>query len=110
MIRGQKVILDSDLAAVYGVEVRRLNEQVKRNNTRFPEDFAFRLNAEEWERFHRLRSQNATLKRGRHRKYLPRILDIIDPPRLPEPLKKRIGFGVKDGVAKYTNNSVTMLS
>ncbi len=66
-IRGLKVILDSDLAAVYGVDVRRLNEQVKRNSARFPEDFAFRLNADEWERLRRLRSQNATLKRGQQR-------------------------------------------
>ena len=42
MIRGQKVIMDSDLAILYGVETRRLNEQVKRNSDRFPEDFMFR--------------------------------------------------------------------
>lgn len=72
-IRGQKVILDSDLAAIYGVEVRRLNEQVKRNSARFPEDFAFKLTAKEWEELRRLRSQNATLKRGQHRKYLPYV-------------------------------------
>ena len=164
-VRGVKVILDSDLAGIYGVEVRRLNEQVKRNGDRFPEDFAFTLDDQEWQEFRRLRSQNATLKRGRHRKYLPRvftehgalmaanvlnspqaaemsvfvvrafvrmrtvfsnsdelagklnaleaelrarldthdaaivdilrrILDIIDPPRLPDPKRKKIGFGV----------------
>jgi hypothetical protein len=69
--RGEKVILDTDLAAIYDVEVRRLNEQVKRNSARFPEDFAFTLTAEEWDDVRALRSQNATLKRGRHRKYLP---------------------------------------
>ncbi len=46
-IRGTKVILDSDLAALYGVETRRLNEQMKRNRDRFPSDFAFRLSATE---------------------------------------------------------------
>jgi len=47
MIRGQKVMLDADLAELYGVPTKRLNEQVKRNADRFPEDFMFRLTAEE---------------------------------------------------------------
>src|SRR3972149_1898795 len=47
IIRGHRVMLDADLAALYGVTTRRLNEQVKRNAKRFPEDFAFRLTAEE---------------------------------------------------------------
>jgi len=69
-VRGQKVILDSDLAAVYGVPAKRLNEQVKRNAKRFPSDFMFQLTSQE---FDSLRSQIATLKKGRgeHRKYLP---------------------------------------
>jgi phage regulator Rha-like protein len=67
-IRGEKVMLDSDLAELYGVETRRLNEQVRRNLGRFPEDFMFQLTPEEW---NSLRSQFATLKRGEHRKYLP---------------------------------------
>lgn len=46
-LRGQKVILDTDLAGLYGVEVKRLNEQVKRNRDRFPEDFIFQLTAQE---------------------------------------------------------------
>jgi len=46
-IRGERVILDSDLAAIYGVSTTRLNEQVKRNADRFPDDFAFRLNQKE---------------------------------------------------------------
>jgi hypothetical protein len=49
LVRGQKVLLDVDLAALYGVETRRLNEQVRRNSDRFPEDFIFRLTAEEVE-------------------------------------------------------------
>ena len=49
LIRGQKVILDTDLAKIYEVETRRLNEQVKRNADRFPDDFMFRLTHDEWE-------------------------------------------------------------
>ena len=69
-IRGQKVILDSDLAVIYGVPTKRLNEQVKRNAVRFPPDFLFQLTAEDADF---LRSQTATLKtgRGQHRKFLP---------------------------------------
>jgi hypothetical protein len=71
-VRGQKVLLDSDLAALYGVPVKRLNEQVRRNPERFPKDFLFQLTKEEAEA---LRSQIATLKlgRGKHRKYLPYV-------------------------------------
>jgi len=70
-LRGQRVILDSDLARLYGVETRRLNEQVKRNARRFPADFMFQLTPEEYHQV--LRSQIATLKigRGQHRKYMP---------------------------------------
>src|SRR5437879_2627999 len=70
LIRGQKVMSDADLALLYGVSIKRLNEQVRRNANRFPGDFMFRLTAAE---AHALRSQFATLKRGRgaHRKYLP---------------------------------------
>ena len=57
LIRGQKVILDSDLAKLYGVSTKRLNEQVRRNVDRFPEDFMFQLSAQE---SHNLRSQFAT--------------------------------------------------
>lgn len=70
MLRGQKVLLDSDLATLYDVPTKRFNEQVKRNLERFPADFMFQLTEEEWES---LRSQIATLKsgRGQHRKYMP---------------------------------------
>jgi len=71
-IRGQRVMLDFDLAMLYGVLTKRLNEQVRRNIRRFPEDFMFQLNKEEAKS---LRSQNATLKsgRGKHPKYLPYV-------------------------------------
>ena len=69
LIRGEKVMLDSDLAALYGVETKRLNEQVRRNLTRFPPDFMFQLTAQETES---LRSQIATSKEGRGgRRYPP---------------------------------------
>ncbi|TPG44662.1 ORF6N domain-containing protein [Flavobacterium pectinovorum] len=69
-IRGQKVMLDSDLASLYEVETKRLNEQVKRNLSRFPSDFMFQLTEIE---HHSSRSQIATLKNGRgsNLKYLP---------------------------------------
>jgi len=70
VIRGQKVMLDADLAELYGVEIRALNQAVKRNLERFPEDFMFQLAVDEYDS---LRSQFVTLKsgRGQHRKYTP---------------------------------------
>jgi len=67
-IRGQKVLLDSDLATLYGVPTKVLNQAVRRNSARFPEDFMFQLAAEETRS---LRSQFVTLKRGQHLKYRP---------------------------------------
>jgi hypothetical protein len=64
-LRGLKVMLDSDLAELYGVETKRLNEQVGRNRDRFPEDFIFQLNDEEWLN---LKSQFATSSWGGRRK------------------------------------------
>jgi len=66
-IRGQKVMLDFDLAKIYGVETKNLNLSVKRNIKRFPVDFMFQLTSSEWES---LRFQSATSKRG-GRRYLP---------------------------------------
>lgn len=59
IIRGKQVMLDRDLAAIYGVETKRLNEQVKRNIERFPDDFMFQLTKEEFEEW---KSQFATSK------------------------------------------------
>lgn len=76
LIRGQRVILDHDLARLYGVATKALNQAVKRNLDRFPEDFMFQLTkaeTEQWQRQKHLRSQIVTLKttRGAHRKYQP---------------------------------------
>jgi len=85
LVRGEKVILDRDLAHLYGVPTKRLNEQVKRNIDRFPEDFLFQLTWEEamasrsqlatlerdGKHSEGSRSQSATLKRGRNIKYRP---------------------------------------
>lgn len=69
VLRNQKVILDTDLADLYGVSVKRLNEQVKRNPKRFPPDFLFTLTQPEYDN---LRSQNATSNSGHGgRRYLP---------------------------------------
>src|ERR1700722_1184135 len=70
ILRGQQVLQDSELAALYGVSTKRFNEQIRRNRKRFPADFLFQLTAEESSS---LRSQSATLKtgHGQHRKSLP---------------------------------------
>lgn len=71
LIRGEKVMLDSDLAKLYGVPTRRLNEQVRRNRDRFPEDFMFQVTTAE---ARALRSQEATSKTGRGgRRYAPLV-------------------------------------
>lgn len=68
LFRGVKVMLDSDLAELFGVETKRLKEQVRRNIERFPEHFMFELTKEENDV---LRSQFATLRHGQHSKYPP---------------------------------------
>lgn len=68
VVRGQKVMLDEDLAQMYKVETKRLNEQVKRNASRFPKDFMFTLTAKEYEN---LKSQNATSRSWGGRRKLP---------------------------------------
>jgi hypothetical protein len=72
-IRGQKAILDADLASLYGVETRALNQAMKRNADRFPPDFAFQLTLQEAGELHRSRSQSVTLKRGENVKFRPWI-------------------------------------
>ena len=77
VIRGEKVMLDRNLAQLYGVSSKALNQAVKRSTERFPPDFMFQLTKEEaavwWLEIgtNRLRSQTVTLKRGQHLKYRP---------------------------------------
>src|SRR5258705_13434002 len=77
LIRDEKVMVDRDLAALYGVTTKAFNQAVKRHKDRFPEDFMFQLTMEEandWWRdvmTRRLRSQIVTLKRGQHLKHRP---------------------------------------
>ncbi len=68
LVRGLKVMIDKDIAELYGVETKRLKEQVNRNINRFPSHYMIELTKDEYES---LRSQNATLKQGAHTKYLP---------------------------------------
>jgi phage regulator Rha-like protein len=68
LIRGHRVMLDSDLAQIYEVSTKQLNQQLKRNRERFPKDFAFQLTAQE---FTSLRSQIVTSKQRGGRRYLP---------------------------------------
>ena len=115
-LRGQKVMLDGDLADLYGVPTNRLNEQVRRNLGRFPPDFMFQLSAEE---VSALRSQIATSKPGRGgRRYLPcafsehgaimlakAILSLVPTIRQlmapPEKPRRSIGFKVEEGRPVY---------
>ena len=107
VIRGQQVMLDSDLAMLYGVETKRLNQAVKRNINRFPEDFMFQLTQDEAIRLRSqivtlnkeelaLRSQIATLKngRGQHKKYLPYAFTRNGVAMLSSVLKSEIAVGV----------------
>jgi len=71
IVRGQRVMLDADLAKLYGVTTKRLNEQLKRNSKRFPTDFAFQLTLEEANELQRSRSQFVTLNRGSNIKHPP---------------------------------------
>jgi hypothetical protein len=114
LIRGQRAMFDSDLAAIYGVTTKRLNEQVRRNISRFPEDFAFQLTTEE---LTNLRSQFATSSFHGGRRYRPwvftehgairvgRAPSPSAPPRTARrsvPTKRReIGFHVREKTARY---------
>ena len=70
LLRGQKVMMDTDLADLYGVDAKQLKRQVRRNRDRFPTDFMFELSKEEYAA---IRRHFGTLKRGEHSKYLPYV-------------------------------------
>ena len=101
VIRGQRVMLDFDLALLYGVETRRLNEQVKRNIERFPEDFMFQLTKGEFEI---LRSQIATSNNIRNQ----RDNVLISQNATSKPIEKR--GGTQKFPYAFTENGVAMLS
>ncbi len=104
-IREKQVLLDSDLAEIYGVESKRLNEQVKRNIARFPEEFRFQLTEKEAEV---LRSQIATLKnlrRGQHSKYLPYVFTEQGVSMLSAVLKSKTAVEIS---IKIINSFVAM--
>ncbi len=73
VVRRERVMLDNDLARLYGVTTKRLNEQLNRNRHRFPKDFAFRLTLAEAKEIAASRSQNATLKKGQNIKHPPHV-------------------------------------
>ena len=115
IIRGQQVMLDRDLATLYGVETKRHNEQVKRNIKRFPKDFMFQLTKDEC-----LRSQIATLNegRGQHLKYMPYVFTENGVAMLSSVLRSYpdgcgdyyTNKGICLGTDKKNNNSRTPLS
>ena len=93
-IRGKQVMLDSDLANLYDVETKRINEAVKNNPDKFPERFSWILTEEEWIF---LRSKISTLEnhgKGRHRKYLPRVFTEQGVAMLATILKSRVASSI----------------
>ena len=96
-IRGQRVMLDRDLAYLYGVETKALNQAVKRNLQRFPEDFMFQLTKEEC-----LRSQIVTIKtaRGQHLKYMPYAFTELGVAMLSSVLRSETAIKVNMGIMR----------
>lgn len=98
LIRGQKVMIDADLANLYGVETKRLNEQVRRNIDRFPEDFMFQLNIQEYEF---LKSQFATSKQGsRGKQKLPLVFSENGVAMLSSVLKSKQAISVNISIMR----------
>lgn len=95
-IRGQKVMLDRDLASMYGVETRALNQAVKRNAERFPEDFMFQLTATEWDN---LKSQFVTSRWGGTRKP-PYAFTELGVAMLSSVLTSRLAVQVNMGIMR----------
>jgi hypothetical protein len=97
-IREKFVILDSDLAILYNVSTKVLNQAVKRNRKRFPEEFMFQVNDEEWEF---LRSQFVTLDgRGKFSKYLPKVFTEFGVVMLASVLKSEIAIDMNINIVK----------
>ena len=98
-IRGQRVMLDFDLAELYGTETKYLKRSVKNNIRRFPIDFMFELNKEEWDG---LRCKNCTLKtgRGQHPKYLPYAFTELGVAMLSSVLNSEIAVEVNISIMR----------
>ncbi len=109
VVRGQKVMLDNDLALLYGVTTKRLNEQVKRNISRFPEDFMFQLTTDELDN---LRSQIATssLKSYGGRRYMPYVFTEQGVAMLSGVLNSERAVQVNIGIMRAFVNMRKMLS
>jgi hypothetical protein len=98
VIRGQSVMLDSDLAKLYGVETKVLNQAMKRNLRRFPKDFMFQISAEEYES---LRSQIVTSKDGRGgRRYQPLVFTENGVAMLSSVLKSDIAIDINIAIMR----------
>ena len=98
-LRGKQIMLDNDLAELYQVETKVLNQAVKRNIERFPEDFMFQLTQEEYDS---LRSQFVTLDngRGKHKKYLPYVFTENGVYMLSAVLKSKIAIDVSIAIMR----------
>ncbi|MDD2711101.1 MAG: ORF6N domain-containing protein [Verrucomicrobiae bacterium] len=107
LIRGHRVMLDRDLAALYGVETGNLNKAVKRNPDRFPTDFMFQLTREEAES---LRFQFGSLKRGQHFKYLPCVFTEQGVAMLSSVLNSRRAVQVNIAIMRVFVRSREMIS
>ena len=102
LIRSKKVMFDKDLAELYGVETKVLNQAVKRNSKRFPSDFMFKLDKKEseiWQKLY-LRSQIVTLEPGKHIKYLPYVFTEQGIAMLSTVLKSEIAIDVNIQIIK----------
>lgn len=106
-MRGYKVMLDSNLAELYGVEVKQLKRQVKRNIERFPSDFMLQISKEEYES---LRRQFGALKRGEHAKYLPYAFTEQGVAMLSSVLKSRRAIQVNIAIMRSFVKIREMLS
>src|SRR5687768_858084 len=109
-VRGQRVMLDVDLAILYGVTTKRLNEQVKRNQNRFPQDFMFQLTLEEGQSLKASRSQIATLKRCQNIKYAPYVFTEHGAVMLASVLNSRIAVEASIRVVRAFVRLRTILS
>ena len=103
-VRGQKVMLDTDLAEMYEVEVSQLKRQVRRNIDRFPKDFMFELTPEE---VSSLRCQNGILKtgRGQHSKYAPFAVECLRRRNITRPKRHQRPAGADQQRSGPTNRS-----